>query len=256
MSGVIYKGKKSTILQPDLDFIPKVGVRQRPKFEGTRDECVARAFQYYAQGARASVVQQNDSPIWRMEAHVEGVEGDPNQNIQNTHELRVNVSNPDIKTNLVLQSLFSGAAAAISFVQTLANAVEAGRMSYTEARADIAAEETLEIETSELPAAYELLDELLLGATSFAQFEYVYIHTFNFGPLADLLSDYTNVGRIFTSAQVESAENTPSEHVLPAGEWIKLPPERIDSLGQNTQLKYEYWWSQEFSRLRYLEASF
>jgi hypothetical protein len=42
---------------------------------------------------------------------------------------------------------------------------------------------------------------------------------------------------------------------LPAGEWIKLPPERVDSLGQNTQLKYEYWWAESWSRLRYDEAS-
>lgn len=253
---LIYKGVKGAWQKPDLDFIPRTGIRQRPKFTGTRDQCIAIAGQFFGQGARASVTQQGDSPIWRVEAQVEGVEGAPDQNIQNTHELRVNVLNPDIKSNLKLQSFFAGAAKSLSFIQKLANSVAIGDISYAEARADIAAEETLEIEDSEINAAYEFLDTLLLGTDSYAQFQYVYVHTFNFGTLAELFSDYSNVGRIFTSAQVESAENTPAENVLPAGEWLKIPPERVDSLGQNTQLKYEYWWAESYSRQLYDEASF
>lgn len=251
----IFKGQTSAHLLPDLDFIPKVGIRQRPKFTGPRDQAIAVANQYLQAGARASVTQQGDSPIWRVEAQIDGLEGEPNQNIQDTHELRVNVLNPDIKTSPVLQSYFAGAAAALSFIQKLANAVLAGEITYSEARADIASEETLEVGDTELDAAYAFLDELLLGADTYITFQYVYIHTFNFGPIADLLSDYSNVARIFTTTQVEQAENTPTEHALPAGEWLKIPPERIDSLGQNTQLKYEYWWAERWSRLRYEEAA-
>lgn len=250
----IFKGQISINKLPDLEFIPKVGIRQRPKHIRTRDQAVALGAQYMAAGMRATVTQEGDSPIWRVEAQVEGATGDPSLNIQNTHELRVNVNNPDFKSNLKTQSFFAGAAASLSFIQKLGNAVISGEMTYDDARADIAAAETLEIEDDEIEDAYNILDELLLGADSYTQFSYVYVHTFNFGPLADLISDFSNVGRIFTSAQVEQAENTPAEHALPEGEWLKLPPERIDSLGQNTALKYEYWWANTYSRYRYDEA--
>jgi hypothetical protein len=258
MSGVIYKGKKSAWQKPDLDFIPRVGVRQRPKFEGTREQCIAIASQFFAQGARATVTQQGNSPIWRAEAQVEGIEGEQNQNIQNTHELRVNVNNPDIRTNTKLLSLFALGVTPIAWIYKESKRIEADERSRAEVVADIndaSQTEVTGVQSGEETDAVSFLDELLLGADTFIQFQYVYVHTFNFGTLAELFSDYTNVGKIFTSAGVESAENIPAEHVLPAGEWIKLPPERIDSLGQNTQLKYEYWWAESWSRLRYDEAS-
>lgn len=259
----LFKGVKSADHFPDLEFIPRVGIRQRPKHIRTHAEAIALGYQYMGAGMRASVTQVGESPIWRVEAQVEGAQGDPDQNIQNTHELRVNVLNPDIKANRVLQELFWGdaapdlrkgvAAKKISFVHGMAREVEAGDLSYDEAVAEILSSTSIFADT-DLDAARELLDELLLGADSYVEFQYVYVHTFNFGPLADLVSDYSNVGRIFTSAQVEEAENTPAVHVLPAGEWIKIPPERTDSLGSNTSIKYEYWWAEEYSRLRYLEA--
>lgn len=259
MSGVIFKGKNSSWLKPDLDFIPKVGVRQRPKFEGTREQCIAVASQFFGQGARANVIQQGNSPIWRVEAQVEGIEGAPDQNIQNTHELRVNVNNPDIRTNPTLISLFDSGVSTIAWIYKESKRIESDERSRAEVVADIndaGQTEVTGVVPGEEAAAIAFLDELLLGADTYVQFQYVYVHTFNFGTLGELFSDYSNVGAIFTSAQVEAEENIPAEHVLPAGEWIKLPPERIDSLGQNTQLKYEYWWAQSYSRLRYPEASF
>lgn len=85
--------------------------------------------------------------------------------------------------------------------------------------------------------------------------EYSYTHTFTFDPLEDILSDYSNVGRIFTERQMRDAEGIPEALELPAGEWVKLPPERIDSFGRPTVLKYEYWWKTHWEPQTYERAT-
>jgi hypothetical protein len=253
----IFKGNCSQDLLPDLEFIPKVGIRQRPKHLRRREQAVTLAQAYMAAGMRASVTQEGESPIWRVTAEIDGDPSnpDPELDLQNTHELRVNVLNPDIKTNLVLQSQFTGGAvAAISAVEKISNDRKSGKLTNYNAAVD-AVLASSDIETADVGIALSLLDELLQGADTFVDFQYVYSHTFNFGAFLDKVSDYSNVGCIFTSSQITAIEKVPEENVLPDGEWIKLPPERTDMIGGRTLLKYEYWWAQGWSRLRYAVSS-
>jgi hypothetical protein len=258
---VIKKGQPSAPILPDLDYIPNVGVRtiQRKDFMSYED-AKAFAFACLQDGMKASVRQQGDAPIWRVEAQAEGDPSNPDSDLQDTHELRVNVLYPDIKTNLVTREIFNVnndglSAKRIALLEKYANDLKTSDSldsEYTTLIQDLA---TTGPFVSVADKARELIDELLIGSDTYPEFQYVYTHTFNFGSVSDLRADFSNVQRIFTTDELTQAENIPFELEMPAGEWIKLPPEQTVMFGGRELLKYEYWWAQSWSRLRYKRKS-
>ncbi len=252
MSGVIIKGKLPQVQLPAYTFDPKLPVVTVQREVGTRAYIISRAQALRAAGFRVDVSQEGDSPAWRLEARVEGDPNDPNAQIENTHELRVNVLYPDVRTNRVLQRQFgSDAAPDIAEVQMLAGKIQTGEYTYETALASI----STDIVSANQAVAVRLLDLLLLGTDTFVQFQDVYVHTFNFGTLRDLTLDRSNVGKIFTSGALRAAENIPDSLSLDDGYWIKMKPEKVVSIGQGEVLKYEYWWAEEWTDLLYDAAT-
>jgi len=262
--GRIKKGQTSAIQRPDLEFIPHVGQRTILKKEFLDyNAATAYAATLYHSGLRASVRQKGDAPCWLVESQVEGDPNNPTPDLQNTHELRANVLNPDLKTNLVLQSQFVGVteppaaarsyrAKAISFVERLARKVQNDDQTYSEALFTLQDEEFTELEPADYEVGTELLDQLLLGLTTFITFQYVYVHTFNFGTFNDLPADFFGVGKLFTeNGVIEDEGIDPAIFELPEGLWLKLPPEKQVMFGGRALLKYEYWWSEQPSALVY-----
>jgi hypothetical protein len=253
---VIKKGIQAAGQQPDIEMIPGRGFVYRPKSEYLdRDAALSDALDYYVSGIRAVVVQKGDSPIWRVEAQQEGDPSDPNADLQNTHELRVNVLNPDIKANRYLQSQFTAGTAAktISTVEKLANAVRSADDA-EDAYADALIQIDLQIPVADADRAVSLLDMLLTGVETYIDFQYVYTHTFNFGRPNDQFPDFSNVRCIFDTSEVLAAENLPTGFGLPDGEWVKLPPEKTEMVGGRYTMKYEYWWAELWESLLYPRA--
>lgn len=252
MSGVIKKGVQQSTMLPEVDLAPNLPPTTRIRAVGSRPYCLAQAVNYRRAGWRASVRQEGDTPLWRMEASIEGDPADANSTLENTHELRANLLNPDLKSNLVLRSKFVGdAIPSIAGVQKLANQILTGEIDYAAALVTI--EEALE--DADVALGVELLDLLLSGADTFTSFQYVYIHTFNFGSAADLSADFTNVGKFFSTPQLRFAEGIPQIVDLPAGEWLKMAPEKTVAIGECITLKYEYWWAETWSTLLYDPAT-
>lgn len=259
MSGVIFKGKIAQDLLPDLEFIPGVGLRTRPKHLRTHDEAVRLAANYFRIGMRAAVTQEGDSPIWRVTASIEGDPSNPDptsEELQNTHELRANVLNPDWKTNLYTQNLFtaSPAAASMTYIERRANGIKSDDVKYADVVDDLVVDTNSPILPADYDLAVSLLDELLAGADTFLDFQYVYTHAFTFGSGRDYPADFNGVRKIFTAQEVINAEGTPAGFEMPAGDWVKLPPEKTVMYGGRASLKYEYWWAGQWSPLRYADS--
>ena len=264
--GRIIKGQADAQQKNDLEFVPNVGVRtilRRDFFN--YDQAVSYAAALFNGSTRASVRQKGDAPIWTVESSYEGDPNDPNGDLQNTHELRANVLNPDWKTNAYTQSLFALGVVPMIWIEAqsaqIKDALQGGDSSVT--RSEVVAKindpsytEETGIQSGEEASAILVLDELLLGADTFIDFQYVYTHTFNFGTQRDAIPDHYGVREIFTPAQVQSFENIPPllgiEDV--GGEWLKLPPEVVDLYGGRRTLKYEYWWATSWSRTKYATA--
>lgn len=257
--GRIIKGQSSATQLPDLEFIPNQGIRTiyRRKFTNYDDARNAAAA-LFSDKVRTSVRQDGDAPIWTVESSYEGDPTDPNSDLQNTHELRVNTLNPKATTSQVmkdrLQSYYGGNAARLAV--TLEGWAEKIRDAddpyavYDQTVEDMA---TTGPFISDVASAQELLDLFVYGTDDFFDFKYVYVHTFNFGTQRDLEIDNSNVLRIFTTAQMANAESIPANFGLPDGEWLKLPPEKITHVGNRAELKYEYWWAKTWSRWLYEE---
>ena len=252
--GRIIKGQTSAEQLPDLEFIPNQGMRTIMRRDFA-DYNSARAYAaaLFNDKVRTSVRQKGDAPIWTVESSYEGDPNDPESDIQNTHELRVNILYSDIKSNLHLQSQFTGSApAACAAVERFADEVKSGDKTYDQAIQAIA--DSDDIETADLSVATQMLDLFLLGVESYPQFQYVYTHTFNFGDPQDFTLDNSNVFEIHSTGHVESDESIPASFGLPAGEWLKLPPEKTTYVGGRASIKYEYWWAEQYSTLLYPHA--
>jgi hypothetical protein len=260
---VIKKGQMVGNKLPDLEFIPNVGKRTILRREfGDYTTAVAYAASLYSINTRASVRQQGDGPKWMVESSYEGDPDDPNADLVNTHEIRINVLNPDIKANTYLQSRFtaqygSKAARNIATIEKFANGIKTSstpESEYNTLISDMATTGTFISDSAAL--AIQLLNELLLGADTFIDFQYVYTHTFNFGSQQDAIPDHFGVRQIFTPAGVVADENIPAFFGFTAvgGEWFKLPPEITEMYGGRRLLKYEYWWAEQWSTLRYARS--
>lgn len=257
---VIWKGSSEGNAQAEIDLVPGVGRKFAFRHTRSYDAAVNLAQQYMSAGFRAQITQEGDSPLWQIRASVDGDPTDPTNDIQNTHELRVNVETPDVRANPVLFDTFSddangtNAALRINFLWNLAESLKENPTQYATSISDLN-EAGSPIPVGMIPSAVQFLNELLLGQDTYITFSYVYVHTFNFGTFADLEADWSNTECIFTTAQVISEENVPARLNLPDGEWLKVPPEEVVPHGQRESLKYEYWWKPEYSRLRYAEAN-
>jgi hypothetical protein len=264
---VLRKGAVAAGQQPDIDMIPGRGIVYRPKSEYLdRDAALSDALDYYVSGIRATVVQKGDSPIWRVEAQQEGDPTDPNEDLQNTHELRVNVINPDIRANtFLLEKLGTNADSKLAWLAKIYADYAGGSRSWTDTINSIAITGATPFDLVESPfdstdtagiaLANKVLSSWLYNNDTFIDFQYVYTHTFNFGLTSEKRSDFTNVRRVFTATQVRDAEKTPESHDLPEGEWLKLPPERVEMIGGRITLKYEYWWAEIWNPILYRRAA-
>ncbi len=252
----IIKGQLSAQQTNDLEFIPNVGMRTilRKSF-AIYSEAVAYASNLFTDGVRVSVRQQGDAPIWNVESTYEGDPNDPDADLQNTHELRVNIERLSIKLNPHLRSQFTGNAfASMAAVEKIANKYMAG--DYASVEDAIAALADLDdIDAADLTIAGEVFYLFISGADEYISHDYVYTHTFNFGTQVDLELDNSNVGAVFTTSQLRDAEAIPAEQALPNGEWLKLPPEEATMYGGREVLKYEYWHAASWDSLLYPRKS-
>ena len=251
----IWKGTDFASKLPSYDMTPGVGIKTSYRHETTYAKARALAGNYYNAGIMATCKQIGDSPVWSVEATLEGENA---TDLQSTHELRINLLQNDVKANRVLQGQLGGigtslAVSRIAEVESIARSIISGKETYENEITNMFASELFP--TPEIAGiGQDLLDMLLAGTTGFQSFAYVYVHTFNFGSWRDTVADFVNVQKIFTTAQLIAAENIPTNAQVPNGEWLKLPPEQVVQLGQRKQLKYEYWWAEEWSRLLYEEA--
>ena len=252
----IIKGQLSAQQTNDLEFIPNVGMRTiiRRSF-AIYSEAVAYAASLFSSGVRVSVRQQGDAPIWNVESAYEGDPNDPDADLQNTHELSVNIERLSIKLNPYLRSQFTGNAfAAMAAVQKVADKYLAGDYaSTTDAITALADQE--DIDSADLTLAGNVFYLFISGADEYISHDYVYTHTFNFGSQTDLTLDNSNVGAVFTTAQLRDAEAIPANQALPNGEWLKLPPEEATMYGGREVLKYEYWHAASWDSLLYPRKS-
>lgn len=238
-------------------FSPNAPTRVIDRAEGPEADMLALAYTYRQAGWTAETEQIGDSPVWSMIASTEGDPVNPSADVQNTHELRVNVHYPDIKANLHLQSQFttSPAVASIAFVQLRANQIMDGSKTYEAAVNGWVDDAESPIQAPDHLIATQLLDLLLLDRNlTFPDFQYVYTHTFNYGSLQDAVADFSNVRAFFDTSQLIATEGVPDLLDLPAGEWLKLPPEQLVELGGQKVLKYEYWWADSWTTLLYAPA--
>jgi len=252
----IWKGQTTVAKLPEYELTPGVGIKTTYRHQAPYATAKAIAAQYFNAKIPATVKQDGDSPVWIVEATIEG---ENESDLQSQHELRLNLLNPDIKSNPVLVEKFGGgntAIARIAEIERISKLITGGDSTYdAESQSIYAADNSLFQTAPMIDDAIELLNTMLIGTASYQSFAYVYTHTFNFGNWRDTVADYSNVQCIFTTEQMRDAENIPSTIQLPDGEWLKLPPEQVVQLGQRKQLKYEYWWSDKWSRLLYRDAS-
>lgn len=235
-------------------FSPTAPTRVTDRSEGGYDHMLSVARSYKAAGWTAEVDQIGDSPVWTCIATADGEPGSDDSDLQNTHELRVNLLNPDLKANRHLQSQFTTGTAPkqIAEVQRLADSVRSGSTTYDEAVASIAASSV--IESTDIAVATNLLDLLITGNDTFVEFQYVYRHTFNYGSINDKVADFEGVQQIYSTAGLRFKEAIPDSLELPDGEWLKLAPEQLVERGNRETLSYEYWWAESWSTLLYATA--
>jgi hypothetical protein len=254
--GRIIKGQPDAQLTPDLEFIPNVGPRTILRRDFTNyNEARNHAAGLSAAGFRSSVRQKGEAPIWTVESSFEGDPNDPDSDLQNTHELRANVLNPDWKSNLYTHSLFtaSPAGASMAYLERKANAIKSDDVDYNTVRNELVDDATSPIQAADFVLCQSLLDDLLAGNDTFIDFQYVYTHTFNFGSQRDYIPDHFGVRSIFTPGGLISDENVPALLGIDdvGGEWLKLPPEVTDMYGGRRILKYEYWWAEQWNPRQY-----
>jgi len=254
--GRIKKGLASAEKRPDLDFIINVGPRTITRRDfNDYDQAVAHASALFGSGTKSSVKQRGEEPIWTVESSFEGDPNDPDSDLQNTHELRANVLNPDWKSNLYTQSLFtaSPAPASLAYLERKANEIKNSAVDYTTVVNELVDDATSPIQPADYALSVLLLDDQLAGNDTFIEFQYVYTHTFNFGSQRDYIPDHFGVRKIFTPSGIIADELIP-EHLgieEVAGEWLKLPPEITEMFGGRRILKYEYWWATQWNPRQY-----
>lgn len=103
----------------------------------------------------------------------------------------------------------------------------------------------------------EVIKRLQLGNQFYLVPIYTYRHTYT---MADRLFDGSlipnldeNVGKIFTTAQLYTAESIPPDFPLPTGEWLKNGPSAALQVGQKRQVSVSYIFADTWSRLTYAE---
>lgn len=256
---VQYKGRSSSSLLPEYDFAPNLpGVKTHREI-GPPEYILSRAIALRNAGYTTATKQEGDTPLWSLSARIEGDPANA-ETLENTHELRANLLNPDIKTNAVLQRRLAAVYNVLPGEDFTISILAAVESMATQIRNSDTAAEDYDASILELTETYptsrdggalaiELLELLLTGVSTYLEFQYVYVHTFNLGVGQAAEIDYSNVGKIFTASPID-AEGIPTSLNLPDGmEWIKIAPEKVVNLGQGESLKYEYWSANEWSRL-------
>lgn len=255
----VWKGSKKVFKGRAMDLIQGVGPRLVDRWEGANSEMLPKALNYYASGWNVSLRPNEGTPIWTVEAAVEGDPNNPNTDIVNIHELHGNVLNPSNLTSPYLHSQFTGDPdACIAYVVDLANEVRNGNLTYTEAVSVGLETAGLPIVAADVELCTELLKELLRGVTHYYKFQLVYRHTYNFGPLSSMRAGVENIGCIFQPEELIDEEGIPdleAEDILDmGGEWLKVFPQKRVELGQRRQVSREYWWADDASPLYYPPA--
>lgn len=257
----IHKGIQEIQLLPELDMAPNVPTTTRIRATGGRNYIIGQASAYRASGYKVTTRQDGDSPIWKLEASVEGDPNDPQgeASLENTHELRANLLSPDIRTNAVLISHFDLGVNTVNYLYGEAQSILSGDQTRTEVLDYIGNAANVEVhgvQPDEVTDATSFIDLILGGTDTFTKYQYVYVHTLNFGTLYDATIDYSNVSKRFTTEQMIFAESIPDSLNLPqTGEWLKTAPEKVVQLGGGFSLKYEYWWNELYSSLLYEVAT-
>jgi hypothetical protein len=259
-----WKGAKKAFQGTDLEFTPGVGVRTMERWEGDKTSMSDLFNSYANSGWQVRCSRNSGTPVWVVEA---SVQGDPNapdgSDLVDIHELHGNVLNPSNLSSPFLKSQLGGGDAAalkLAYIKQVYDDYRSRRVAdYGEAVADLADPATSPItDNNELMIAQRVLDDLIQGVNHYIQFQFVYRHTYNFGPIRSLRVNPANVGAIFTPAELIAAENIPSIEADDiqeiGGEWLKVFPSKRNELGQRRQVVREYWWAEEISRLYYPTA--
>lgn len=105
----------------------------------------------------------------------------------------------------------------------------------------------------------KVIRKIQLGSEFYRVPTYTYRHTYT---MADrLFSDSLiasldfNVGKVFSTEQLVTAESIPGDFPMPSGEWLKDGPSAQLQVGQKRQVAVTYTWATEWDRLTYEEAS-
>lgn len=103
-----------------------------------------------------------------------------------------------------------------------------------------------------------IVSDLAAGTQSYATGAFVLRRTVTRPANTALGPSFANVNKIFTQAQLFSAEPTIPLNLratLPDGFWQKKPPSARQQVDGRWQYAVEYWWAEEYSTMLYETAS-
>jgi len=105
--------------------------------------------------------------------------------------------------------------------------------------------------------ADSLYDELAKGVEAYTVSQFVLRHTVVITSNSTIQPVLTNVGKVYSTAALQSAENIPGtiKFSLPDGYWLKRTP-TVDQYGTDKwQITQEYWHADSYSTFLYEEAT-
>lgn len=234
-------------------------------WEGKYEELFAMVSSLQSAYDNIELVRIGDTPVWSLTASVGNTDsGDNSQDDPvDTHELIGNDLQQSVLINPTLTASLTGNSAGLVMraIKLAHTNYTGGKKSYEEVAVDITTACNTAFNGSPGTATGEALnvfDDLVAGKESFVASQYVYRRTRTVSKRnTTLKAAFSNVNKIFTSAQaVITAESIPSSvnFDLPSGEWLKKTPTVNAQFGAKTQITYEYWHADEWSRLYYETA--
>jgi hypothetical protein len=101
----------------------------------------------------------------------------------------------------------------------------------------------------------QFFDDRLAGKDSFLTHGVTFRKTITLPVSSFVPIVYTNVGKIFTTAQLRVVESIPSQYSLPDGYWLLKFPANSVTYGQRQQWTVEWQFTSELASLYYAEIS-
>lgn len=100
-----------------------------------------------------------------------------------------------------------------------------------------------------------LITSLARGEESYSVSQYVLRHVLTIGSNSTIKPSYDNVGRMYSTASLEAAEQIPStlKFVLPAGFWLKRTPTVDQTAADKYQITQEWWHAEQYDPFIYGE---